>query len=133
MSDVLQLSIRELVARIARRELTIETVVRASIERIEACESSVHAWQYFDPRLALAAYNAGYTAVDRHGRQVPPYDETQNYVKKVGAAADAVPASGARPVRRVIIYKTIEIVGGRPVASYTTERPTSGTYEIIER
>lgn len=54
MSDVLALSIRELVARIARRELTIETVVRASIERIEACESSVHAWQYFDPGLALA-------------------------------------------------------------------------------
>ncbi len=33
-------------------------------------------------RLALAAYNAGPQAVKKHGG-VPPYDETQNYVRKI--------------------------------------------------
>lgn len=33
--------------------------------------------------LVLAAYNAGESAVEKYGRRIPPYRETQNYVRKV--------------------------------------------------
>lgn len=48
--------------------------------------------------LILAAYNAGEAAVERNGRRIPPYPETQNYVRQVldqyrslTAAAKALP------------------------------------------
>ena len=39
--------------------------------------------QFNDVVLALAAYNAGENAVIGYGYKVPPYPETQNYVRKV--------------------------------------------------
>ncbi len=36
-----------------------------------------------DLKLVLAAYNAGEGAVEKHGRRIPPYRETQDYVRKV--------------------------------------------------
>ena len=43
-----------------------------------------------DLRLVLAAYNAGEGAVERHGRRVPPYAETQAYVRNVLAVYDVL-------------------------------------------
>jgi len=36
-----------------------------------------------DVPLALAGYNAGEGAVMKYGRRIPPYNETQNYVRKI--------------------------------------------------
>ena len=36
-----------------------------------------------DVELALAGYNAGENAVEKYDNQVPPYEETQEYVRKV--------------------------------------------------
>jgi soluble lytic murein transglycosylase-like protein len=44
-----------------------------------------HLIKMFNPNidLAVAAYNAGENAVIRHNNSIPPYPETQNYVKQV--------------------------------------------------
>lgn len=39
--------------------------------------------RYQDLELALAAYNAGESAVARYGNRVPPYPETRDYVDRV--------------------------------------------------
>ena len=39
--------------------------------------------KFNDPRLAVAAYNAGEGAVQKYGNQIPPYQETQTYVVRV--------------------------------------------------
>lgn len=38
-----------------------------------------------DVELALAGYNAGENAVARYGNRIPPYRETQDYVRKISA------------------------------------------------
>ena len=55
-----------------------------------------------DVNLALAGYNAGEGAVMKYGNQIPPYNETQEYVRRISARyASISDGSYARSVKRV--------------------------------
>lgn len=55
-----------------------------------------------DVNLALAGYNAGEGAVMKYGYQIPPYNETREYVRRITARYNSIKnPSLARPVKKV--------------------------------
>jgi soluble lytic murein transglycosylase-like protein len=100
--------------------------VKDTFDAIENLDGGVRYLKYLltvfgedDPRLALAAYNAGEGAVMKH-RGIPPYPETERYVERVGrkygeakraAQAAAVPKETAAVPEHPAIEQFVDTEG----------------------
>lgn len=86
-----------------------------------------------DVPLALAGYNAGEGAVEKYGRRVPPYRETQDYVriitskyKGTGRAQKKEGAPTAPPAAVQTVLDDLDRKSARPAATpQTGNRPDS--------
>jgi len=81
-----------------------------------------------DVSLALAAYNAGPTAVEKYGRTVPPYRETRKYVARIKKDTDAAKASHSPTA----IYTVVRVVNGHEIVSYSN-KPSPGAVLVSTR
>ncbi|HXG65747.1 MAG TPA: lytic transglycosylase domain-containing protein [Blastocatellia bacterium] len=76
-----------------------------------------------DVRLALAGYNAGEGAVEFYGLRIPPFQETQNYVRTIYARYSAL-YSGATPAVATASVPAQEAVTAATAPPATGKNPT---------
>lgn len=93
-----------------------------------------------DMSLALAGYNAGEGAVRKYGRRIPPYNETQNYVRQISrryaqlrSGEMALTARAAAPSQAA----TLQAVQASPTPNYERAvfavRTSDGRLQLVSQ
>jgi soluble lytic murein transglycosylase-like protein len=93
-----------------------------------------------DVNLALAGYNAGEGAVEKYGWRIPPYAETQEYVRRISRRYSLIqdPSSAlyARPVNRTQLTR-LQVNEPAPLTIYertvSTVRLPDGKLQLMSQ
>jgi len=93
-----------------------------------------------DVNLALAGYNAGEGAVEKYGWRIPPYAETQEYVRRISRRysllQDPSAALYARPINRTQLSR-LQTKGPEPLTIYertvSTVRLPDGKLQLMSQ
>jgi soluble lytic murein transglycosylase-like protein len=93
-----------------------------------------------DVALALAGYNAGENAVTRYGNQIPPFRETQEYVRRISGRYNMISnpqyIESARRVSGDLASK-LEQKKSRPLSIYEPDaiaiRLPDGKYTLVNQ
>lgn len=87
--------------------------------------------------LALAGYNAGEGAVMKYGWNVPPYRETQNYVRRITARYQRIGSVSQASPQAAIVHRNSSRVGGETPAGFDpnllTVRLPDGSLRLVNQ
>ena len=78
-----------------------------------------------DVALALAGYNAGEGAVLKYGRRIPPYRETQEYVRRISARYNQIVNPNLPNVALKVTKKQAKELEEKVAAPLTTYEPNA--------
>lgn len=120
MSDIFETSARRLVERLSQRELSARDLCAAVIERIEAIDPEIHAWQHFDAELVRTQAKAVDASIHRgplHGLPIGVKDlmDTGDMPATYGSpiyaghrpTLDAAAVAASRSAGAIVIGKTV--------------------------
>ena len=83
-----------------------------------------------DVSLALAGYNAGEGAVMKYGRQIPPYNETREYVRRISARYSSIRNPNQVKVVKKVTVQQVAKLEKKVAAPLTTYEPNALTVRL---
>lgn len=118
-------------------QLMPATASRFGVKNIFDARENIHAGSRYlrwllnrfngDLRLALAGYNAGEGAVEFYGLRIPPFLETQNYVRIIYARYSSIHTASVPPAAVSVETKPVEAVKEKFPTYNQIIRSTSST------
>ena len=82
--------------------------------------------------LALAGYNAGEDAILKYGRRIPPYRETQEYVRRISTRYNSIINPNLPNVAIKVTKKEVKELESKPSLPLTVYEPNAVAVKLAD-